>query len=62
VIAIATVLAVRNYSAITGVDSAAINNLPFGLLVVGLIGIAQARWLHNRRPAIYEQIGSNRVE
>jgi amino acid transporter len=62
VIAIATVLAVRNYSAITGVDSAAINNLPLGLVVIGVIGIVQARWLRKRRPVIYEQIGSNRVE
>lgn len=61
-IAIATVLAVRNYSAITGVDSPAINNLPFGLLVVALIGIVQARWLRKQRPEIYRNIGSNRVE
>jgi amino acid transporter len=61
-IAIATVLAVRNYSAITGVNSAAINDLPLGLVLIGLIGIGQARWLHKRRPDVYAQIGSNRVE
>jgi amino acid transporter len=61
-ILIATVLAVRNYSALTGVDSAAINNLPFALLGIALIGGIQARWLLKHRPGTYQRIGSNRVE
>ena len=61
-ISIATVLAVRNYSALTGVDSAVINNLPFALLGIALIGGIQARWLLKHRPGSYQRIGSNRVE
>jgi hypothetical protein len=61
IIAIATLLAVRNYAAITGVTSETINNLPVGLVAIALIGICQARWLLKNRPAIFNGIGSNRV-
>jgi amino acid transporter len=61
-ISIATVLAVRNYSALTGVDSAVINNLPFALLGIAVVGGIQARWLLKQRPGTYQRIGSNRVE
>ena len=62
IIAIATLLAVRNYAAITGVTSETINNLPVGLVAIALIGICQARWLLKSRPATFHGIGSNRVD
>lgn len=58
----ATLVAVQNYSAITGVTSPAINNLPFGLLLVAAAGIIQATWLSKRRVNTFNRIGSNRVE
>jgi amino acid transporter len=61
-IAAATVLAVQNYSAFTGVTSAVVNDLPFGLIGVAMVGIVQAAWLRRSRPKIYLGIGSNRVE
>jgi UDP-N-acetylmuramyl pentapeptide phosphotransferase/UDP-N-acetylglucosamine-1-phosphate transferase len=62
IIAIATLLAVQNYSAITGVTSKTINNLPVGLVVIALIGICQALWLLKNRPSTFNRIGSNRVD
>jgi len=62
IIAVSTVLAVRNYDALTGVPSGIINDLPAVLLVVAAAGIAQARWLLSYNPATYHRIGSNRVE
>jgi hypothetical protein len=61
-IAVATLLAVRNYSAITGVTSETINNLPVGLVVIALVGVGQAFWLLKYRPSIFNGIGSNRVD
>jgi amino acid transporter len=62
VILSATAMAFRNYSALTGVDSAVINHLPYALIVLYLAGIAQALWLRARRPAIYVCIGSTQVD
>jgi len=62
IIATATLLAVQNYSAITGVTSKTINNLPVGLVAVALIGICQALWLLKNRPSTFNGIGSNRVD
>lgn len=61
IIAMATILAVLNYSAITGVTSRTINNLPVGLVAIALIGIAQARWLLKNRPSTFLGIASTRV-
>ena len=60
--AIATALAVYNYSAVTGVTSPLINSLPTVLLVAAACGVAQARWLLKNRPNVYQCIGSNRVD
>jgi len=62
IIAVATLLAVRNYAAITGVTSPVINNLPFGLFAVAAAGLIQAAWLSKYRQDIFDRIGSNRVE
>ena len=61
-IAVATVLAVANYSALTGVDSRVINSLPWLLVLSALIGIVQGQWLRVNRPATYERIGASRVD
>lgn len=61
-IAGAVYLAFTNYSLVTGVTSAAINHLPYLLLLVAAFGIAQAEWLRRFRPAAYRQIGRTRVE
>jgi hypothetical protein len=53
---------VQNYSAITGVTSKTINNLPAGLVVIALIGVCQALWLLKNRPSTFNGIGSNRVD
>lgn len=62
IIAGAVYLAFTNYSLVTGVTSTAINHLPYLLLLVATIGIAQAEWLRRFRPAAYRQIGKTRVE
>jgi amino acid transporter len=62
VIAVAVYLACANYSAITGVDSALVNHLPYLLVMVALLGAVQARWLRARRPHIYAQIGATHVD
>jgi amino acid transporter len=62
VIAIAVYEACVNYSAITGVESAVINHLPYLLLAVAVFGVAQARWLRARKPQIYARIGATRVD
>ncbi len=61
-IAVATLVAVENYTAITGVTSSAINNLPYGLLAVAAAGIIQASWLFKNRTDVFNSIGSNRVD
>ncbi|MEP7244953.1 MAG: APC family permease [Gammaproteobacteria bacterium] len=62
VILAATVLAFANYPALTGVNSAVINNLPYALIVIGAVGVLQALWLRKKRPLIYQRIGSTRIE
>ena len=61
-IAVATVLAVINYSALTGVESRVINSLPWLLVLSALIGIIEAQWLRIHRPGAYELIGASRVD
>jgi hypothetical protein len=61
-IAVATFFAVENYTAITGVTSPVINNLPYGLLAVAAAGIVQAAWLFKNRTDVFNSIGSNRVD
>jgi amino acid transporter len=62
VIAAATYLAFRNYSALTGVESTPINHLPYLLIAIALVGTVQARWLRAHRPEVYQSIGRNRIE
>jgi amino acid transporter len=61
-IAVATALAVTNYSALTGVESRIINSLPYLLVLAALIGIIQAQWLRVHRPGTYDRIGASRVD
>jgi amino acid transporter len=61
-IAIATGLAVANYSALTGVESRVINSLPWLLVVAAVIGIVRAQWLRVHDPAAYQRIGASRVD
>jgi amino acid transporter len=62
VVVTATILAFVNYSAVTGVDSAFINHLPYVLIALALLGGGQALWLRMRNPAAYEQIASTRID
>ncbi len=61
VILVATTIAFLNYSALTGVDSAVINHLPYALILMFSIGVGQALWLRTRQPGRYALIGSTRV-
>jgi hypothetical protein len=56
------VLAIANYSALTGVDSRIINSMPWLLVLSALIGVVQGQWLRVNRPATYERIGASRVD
>jgi len=62
VILAAVVLAFANYPALTGVDSAVINHLPYILLALFIGGALQAIWLRGRDRSRFERIGSSRVE
>jgi len=62
IILAATLLAFVNYQALTGVDSAIINHLPYALIAMFALGMTQALWLRSRRPDIFARIGSTRVE
>lgn len=62
VVVSATVLAFLNYSAVTGVDSAFINHLPYILIALALLGACQAFWMRIRNPTAYRQIASTRIE
>jgi hypothetical protein len=53
----ACVLIVHNYTALTGTNSAVINNLPWLLLAGALAATAYALWLRRARPRIYAGIG-----
>jgi len=59
---VATYLALANYSALTGTDSAIVNNLPFLFLGVVIFGWLHGRWLKAYRPTTYAKAGSTRVE
>ena len=61
-IAVATVLAVANYSSLTGEESRINNSLPWLLVLSALIGIVQGQWLRVNRPTTYERIGASRVD
>lgn len=58
----ATVIAVNNYSALTGVDSTLINRLPYLLLVLAAVGAIQANIIRRRSPQRFLRIGAARVE
>ncbi len=58
----AVYLAFIKYSLLTGVKSPVINHLPYLLLVVGAVGLAQAEWLRRFRPSIYRRIGANHID
>jgi amino acid transporter len=60
VMAVAVYLAFVNYSAITGVDSAVINHLPYLLAGFAILGALQAQWLKLNEPTVYSQIGATR--
>ncbi|HVW70762.1 MAG TPA: APC family permease [Steroidobacteraceae bacterium] len=62
VILAATTLAFLNYSALTGVDSAIINHLPYALFLMFLLGVTQALWLRARHYDAFVRIGSTRVD
>lgn len=62
VILAATTLAFVNYSALTGVDSAIINHLPYALILLFVAGLVHAFWLRAKRHDIYSRIGSSRVD
>ena len=58
----AVYLAFTNYSLLTGVNSTAINHLPYILVLVGFVGVAQAEWLRRFRPDVYRQIGATHID
>ena len=62
IIAVATVLSLANYSALTGTDLLIVNGLPVLFGVIALIGIVHGRILKDRRPDIYARVGSSQVE
>ena len=62
IIAVATVLSLANYSALTGTDLAIINRLPLLFVAIALIGIVHGKILKGRRPDIYARVGSSHVE
>jgi amino acid transporter len=61
-IATATYLSLVNYSALTGTELAVVNNLPSLFLFIIAAGLLHGTYLRNRRPDIYERIGSTQVE
>ena len=61
-IASATVLAFLNYPLLTGVDSTLVNHLPYLLLAIAAVGVAQALRLRARQPELYRRIGTTRLE
>lgn len=59
---IATVLALANYPALTGSTSSVINNLPWLHLVIVAAGIGVALRMRRRRPEVYREMGTTRVD
>lgn len=61
-ISVASVLSVMNYSALTGSQSRLVNSLPVVLVLIALVGAAQAIWLKFRAPEHFRRIGSAVVD
>jgi amino acid transporter len=55
----ANCLILKNYSVVTGTDSALINDLPWLLIVVGAAGIAVALRLRSAAPGAYQALGED---
>lgn len=62
VIGSATVLAFKNYHLLTNVDSVVINRLPYLLVALAIVGVAQALWLRRSDPPRYQRIASTRID
>ncbi|QKS01179.1 APC family permease [Sphingomonas sp. CL5.1] len=61
-LAVSTYLSLENYSTLTGVKIALVNNLPFLFLFLAIFGYSHGIFLRTFRPDIYHQIGSTRVD
>ncbi|ASG23524.1 amino acid permease [Nitrospirillum viridazoti CBAmc] len=61
-IAVATYLSLRNYSALTGTDLLAINCLPFLFLAVAAIGLTHGTCLRKFHPDMYARVGATQIE
>ncbi|TWB43974.1 APC family permease [Nitrospirillum pindoramense] len=61
-IAIATYLSLRNYSALTGTTLLAINCLPVLFLAVAALGLIHGVYLRKCRPGTYAKVGATQVE
>lgn len=61
-LAAATFLSLKNYSALTGTDSVLVNNLPFLFLLVVIAGYSHGSWLKRNRQSVYQRVGSTSVE
>lgn len=59
--AAATTLALTNYAAITGTESALINSLPWLHLVVIVVAVGMALWVRARDPRRYAAMGSTHI-
>ena len=55
-LAVVVILAVTNYSMLTGSDSPVINSIPWILPVVVVAGLGYGLWLRSRRPEVYAGI------
>lgn len=62
IVAIASWMAITNYSALTGVDSPAVNGLIWLVPIMAAIGFGLALYLRRARPDVYANIGATRVE
>ncbi len=62
VVAIASWMAITNYSALTGVDSPLVNGLIWVVPIIALAGFGLAMYLRSARPDVYATIGATRVE
>jgi len=62
VIGSATVLAFKNYHLLTNVDSVVVNRLPYLLVALAIVGVAQALWLRRSDPPRYQRIASTRID
>ncbi|MBR0988035.1 APC family permease [Bradyrhizobium liaoningense] len=55
-------LTLDNYKALTGVNSAIINRLPWGLLLLAALGMARGLWLRSCLPDRHARLGSTRMD